>query len=217
MPTNLTKKEVKENQRQVKFLDKFRQKIANIRQEGRDSLKKFQGFLRALRQTSVNGNQILSDRSRLINRIDQIHYGHMIMFYYDPKWADKLPYFDRFPLVIPLQPAKGGFLGLNLHYLPPGHRAVLMDNLYQSEIYNPKNQITDETRIRINYDRLKATIRNRYFVPCIKHYLYSHTRSRFFLVPPADWDAFIFLPTERFEKDNMRNIHRQSLLKIRRS
>ena len=44
--------------------------------------------------------------------------GRMSMFFYDPKFKQRLPYYDTFPLLLPLEPMKGGFIGLNFHYLP---------------------------------------------------------------------------------------------------
>ena len=43
--------------------------------------------------------------------------GRMSMFIYDPKLKDKLPYYDTFPLVLPIETYSNGFLGINLHYL----------------------------------------------------------------------------------------------------
>jgi hypothetical protein len=51
-------------------------------------------------------------------------YGIMNLFGYDPKHKDRLPYYDVFPLIFPLEPAKGGFIGLNFHYLQPGARVA---------------------------------------------------------------------------------------------
>ena len=45
-------------------------------------------------------------------------YGKLNMFIYDPKWKKKLPYYDTFPLVLPLETYPDGFLGINMHYLP---------------------------------------------------------------------------------------------------
>ena len=45
-------------------------------------------------------------------------FGRLNMFIYDPKLKKKLPYYDTFPLVLPLEKYNDGFLGLNFHYLP---------------------------------------------------------------------------------------------------
>ena len=44
-------------------------------------------------------------------------FGRLNMFFYSPKHKDKLPYYDRFPLVLPLERYRGGFMGINMHYL----------------------------------------------------------------------------------------------------
>ena len=58
-------------------------------------------------------------------------YGSMFNFSYDPKLKKQLPYYDRFPLCIPVKKAPGGFHGLNLHYLDPRIRAQFLDALYE--------------------------------------------------------------------------------------
>ena len=45
-------------------------------------------------------------------------FGRLNMFFYDPKLKATLPYYDRFPLVLPLKRFENGFLGINFHYLP---------------------------------------------------------------------------------------------------
>jgi hypothetical protein len=133
--------------------------------------------------------------------------GDMYMFYYDPKHKETLPYYDRFPLVFPIKKAEGGFLGLNMHYLPLPLRARLMDALYDLSL----NQRYDETtRLRLNYDVLNSAAKFRLFKPCIKHYLMDHMDSRFWYVYPSEWDIALFLPLERFKKANKRKVQNDS-------
>ena len=56
-------------------------------------------------------------------------YGKLNMFVYDPKHKKKLPYYDTFPLVLPLENYLDGFLGINMHYLPISLRVKLLDRL----------------------------------------------------------------------------------------
>ena len=51
------------------------------------------------------------------------------MFVYDPKYKKTLPYYDTFPLVLPLERYNDGFLGLNFHYLPIPLRVRLLDKI----------------------------------------------------------------------------------------
>jgi len=134
-----------------------------------------------------------SDTERLTNRI---MIGSMYMYYYDPKHKATLPYYDRFPLVFPYKKVPGGFMGINMHYLPLIYRAKLMDALY--DVAN--NQRFDETtKLKMNYSVLSSAAKFKYFAPCVKHYLNEHVRSRFLYVYPSEWDISLFLPLERFQ------------------
>lgn len=117
--------------------------------------------------------------------------GQMFMFFYDPKYKATLPYYDKFPLVIMIDKAKGGFLGLNLHYLSPIHRAKFLDALLD----NTNNKRFDEaTRFRLSYNMLQGAAKYKYFRPAIKHYLLSNVQSRFAHVPAFEWEIATFLP-----------------------
>ncbi len=122
--------------------------------------------------------------------------GSMYMYYYDPKHKQTLPYYDRFPLVFPYKKVPGGFMGINLHYLPLVYRAKLMDALY--DVTN-NNKFDETTKLKMNYSVLNSASKFKYFAPCVKHYLTDHLRSRFLYVYPSEWDVALFLPTERFE------------------
>ena len=45
-------------------------------------------------------------------------FGKLNMFFYNPKLKKELPYYDTFPLVLPIERYSDGFLGINFHYLP---------------------------------------------------------------------------------------------------
>jgi hypothetical protein len=55
--------------------------------------------------------------------------GKLNMFFYDPKFKKTLPYYDTFPLVLPLEAYSDGFLGINFHYLPIPLRLKLLYKL----------------------------------------------------------------------------------------
>ncbi len=142
----------------------------------------------------VNDSSIMKgDASRLTSRPA---IGQMYMYYYDAKHKETLPYFDRFPLVFPYKIVKGGFMGINMHYLPLIYRAQLMDALYDTAT---NTRYDESTRLRLNYNILSGAAKYRYFKPCVKHYLTSQLRSRFLYVYPSEWDIALFLPLERFQ------------------
>ena len=123
--------------------------------------------------------------------------GDMIMYIYDPKLKQTLPYYDTFPLSIVVGPAKDGFYGINLHYLPPNIRAIFLDKL-GDVVSNKKFNAT--TKFRITYNLLKATKNYKYFKPCFKHYLTKHVSSKIARVNAAEWNIAIFLQTAKFKK-----------------
>lgn len=122
--------------------------------------------------------------------------GKMYMFFYDAKHKDTLPFFDQFPLIFLVEMYDDGFLGLNLHYLPPFSRAQLMNALY--EIAN--NQKYDKSmKLMISYRILKASATQfAGFENCIKRYLFGHVRSSFHYVNPIDWDKALMLPLQKW-------------------
>ena len=121
--------------------------------------------------------------------------GHMIMFEYDPKTKDTLPYYDIHPLVFIVKPLKDGFLGLNFHYLPYKWRAILLNRL---RAIATDDSYDETTRIRMTYQILNATSRYGPFKPCLKRYLRSHIKSKLLWIPSYDWEIAIFLPIQRF-------------------
>jgi len=124
-------------------------------------------------------------------------YGSMYNFQYDPKLKQVLPYYDRFPLCIPVQKAKGGFHGMNLHYLHPRIRARFLDALM--DLTN-NDKYDKTTKMRLTYNLIQGSGKLKWFKPCFKHYLTSNIKSQLLLINPADWEIAIFLPTDSFRK-----------------
>ena len=160
---------------------------------------------------NVSRTKVLSDP--VLKKKQNPDVGDMVMYVYDPKFKKTLPYYDTFPLTIMVQPAPGGFHGLNLHYLSPVVRANFLDELMGLA---PK-KMTETTRIRaLKYDLLKKATKFKEFKPCFKHYLTSHIESRISRVPMADWEIAIFLPTEQFKKKGKQAVWTESAKIARR-
>jgi hypothetical protein len=133
--------------------------------------------------------------------------GNMYTFRYDPKHKATLPYYDMFPLIFPINRAKGGILGINFHYLPPALRAQLMDSLYETA----SNDTYDEsTKLKISYNTLSAASKYRFFKPTVKHYLTSQVKSQLIYINPTEWDIALFLPTARFAGASKQKVYADS-------
>ena len=171
-----------------------------------------QWYRQTAQRTAVNPESLIrSDRERF-RRTPSV--GQMYMFRYDPKHKGVLPYYDRFPLVIPFEETRragraqgDGFHGLNLHYLPLRLRARLMDALYNTVG-------TGGDQFQITYNILNRASELRFFKPCVKYYLFGHVKSQFFYIDPKEWDIALFLPNERFAKASKARVHRESIARI---
>ena len=113
----------------------------------------------------------------------RVNFGALNMFIYDPKLKNKLPYYDTFPLVLPIEKYRDGFLGINFHYLPYALRAQLLSRLDPNA----------------NYSALKKV---RLIKPTLKRYLNSNVRSRFRKLEEEDFMTAIMLPVQRFKKSS---------------
>jgi hypothetical protein len=164
----------------------FEKRSAKAKEWFVDRVKELNGKIN--RKALLNDDKV-QQRSKAI-------LGNMYMFAYDPKFKEELPYYDRFPLVLVIGPAPGGFLGLNLHYLHPKIRAKFLDKLLGTI---SDDKLTERTRLKIRYSLLVSAKRLREFAPCLKHYLTDHMKTRPSQVFAPDWETAIFLPTEHFK------------------
>ena len=136
--------------------------------------------------------------------------GGMFHFIYDPKFKMTLPYYDKFPLVIPIEIYPDGFLGLNIHYIPPILRAKLLDVL----IDKYKKSTSARVYMAITYDILKSASNMKMFEPCVHRYLSSHMKSKAVMVTADLWEEVAFLPTQQFVGSTVQNVWAESRRKL---
>lgn len=177
------------------FRNLLKQPGARLATDQKNSADWFRNL--ALQVNKVNTDQLIntSEPFKRIVKISETSIGKMYMFTYDPKLKTKLPYYDIYPLIFPIEYYNDGFLGLNFHYLPPLARAALMDSLYEL-INNDKQNKT--TKLQISYKILKNAAQAEYIKPCIKRYLFNHVKSNFLYIAPDEWNIALMLPTQKF-------------------
>lgn len=149
---------------------------------------------------------------------DSSLYGKMILYVYDAKWKEELPYWDAYPLVIPLRPSatakRGSFLGLNMHYLPPLERAKLMQALLTT--LNTTKDMNPRARLKITYDVLNGASKFRAFRPCLKMYLFNHLRSKILVIDPKHWNKVLLLPVARWQKASELKVWNNSMASLQK-
>ena len=182
----------------------FRNQITPRTKESREWFMKKAQTMRGINRDELMKEEPLKRGGRRI-------IGSMQMFFYDPKYKETLPYYDRFPLSIILKPVKGGFLGLNLHYLPPILRAQFLDALMD----NVTSKKSEDAKFELTVKLLASTSSLEFYKPCIKHYLTEHVKSKFAEVKAPEWEIATFLPTAQFEKADKRKIYADSRRMLR--
>ena len=175
----------------AKLLDRIKTSLAKEGLTPRTNASR--AWLRAkVKDLKPTSSGLMRDRDRLKNKS---MIGRMYFYFYDPKTKDSMPYYDQFPLVIPIEKYNDGFLGLNLHYIHPKHRMILLDKLSDTM----SNDTYDEkTKLKINYKYLAAASRIFEATPCIKRYLFTQIQSRFLEITADEWDIAAMLPLESF-------------------
>jgi hypothetical protein len=175
----------------AKLLDRIKTSLAKEGLTPRTNASR--AWLRAkVKDLKPTSSALMRDRERLKGTS---MIGKMYFYFYDPKTKDSMPYYDRFPLVIPIEKYNDGFLGLNLHYIHPKHRMILLDKLSDTM----SNDTYDEkTKLKINYRYLAAASRIFEANPCIKRYLFTQIESRFLEITADEWDIAAMLPVESF-------------------
>ena len=152
----------------------------------------------AQRSSGTNAESVIQQTKKSRTRAtvsNEGHIGQMLLFQYDAKNKDTLPYYDRFPLIFPINIVRGGFMGMNMHYLPPMLRAKLMDELYDVA---SNDKFDARTRLEVSYKLLSSASKFSLFKPTVKRYLSSHVKSRFVKIESSEWDIALFLPLQNF-------------------
>ncbi len=173
------------------LLDRIKSSLASQGFNPRSSAAR--QWLRAkVNELKPTPSSLMRDKERLR---DKSFIGKMYFFFYDAKLKDSLPYFDMFPLVIPIEQYQDGFLGLNLHYIHPKQRIILLDKLSDTAT---NTRFDERTRLKLSYNYLTATSNTFEAKACIKKYLFNHITSRFLEIPADEWDIAALLPVENF-------------------
>jgi len=171
--------------------------IQSVLDDAKGRPKSTQWYKDKIKEFGMPGAQDLIRDGKRNNRP---FYGKLNMFFYNPKFKKKLPYYDTFPLVLPLETYSDGFLGLNLHYLPIPLRIKLLDRLVD---YSNNSQFDESTRLIVDYSKLKKV---KLIQPTIHKYLASQVQSQFRRIDADEFTVATLLPVQRFKKATAKEV-----------
>ena len=131
-------------------------------------------------------------------------YGRLNMFFYDPKFKKTLPYYDTFPLVLPLENYSDGFLGVNFHYLPMSLRLQLLDRVVD---FSNNTKFDESTKLDVDYSKLKTI---NLIKPALKRYLAGRVKTQFRRIDADEFTVAVLLPVARFKKASASEVYADS-------
>ena len=150
---------------------------------------------------------VVTDAAKSGTLTGRMWLGKMYFFVYNPKHKITLPYYDMFPLVLPIERYSNGFLGINFHYLAPKDRAYLLDEI---KVFVNDKTLSENARILLTYDMLRGFTKFKRAKPCLKRYLTTYMKTQFIPVLPDEWGPSIFLPVENFKKASKKAVWAES-------
>ncbi len=158
--------------------------------------------------TFLEKKSMLSRPKRLLN-------GQLLFFKYIPTDENFLErktkkYYDIFPLIFVTETHRGGFQGINLHYLSPDMRIMLFDTIEKLLPIIPGYKI-EANRTKINYEKLKRSKTTlKFFAPCYRQYRWSGLQKPPIAIPYQFWKLLVEKDLGYFMKGKKSSIYLDS-------
>ena len=186
--------------------------ISKIKAKSGKAIDWFKSIVKKTQQAAfpatTGRREIMTDRNIGVSKGLPV-IGQLYLFQYNAKWADTLPYWDMWPLIFPFDKAKGGFYGINLHYLPPNARAALMIRLIKAQ--GGGGNMDENFKLKLNYNIITSF---KPAIPCIKRYLFGQVQGKgLYGISGEDWSYAAALPLHKFQKESAKYVWTQSALK----
>ena len=185
--------------------------MSDISQELQVLLEETTAALGATDQTYIQFLKLMQDNSRL-SIPSRLFQGQMIFFKYDPvsqSFISRNTYYDRFPLVLITDVYRGGFEGINLHFIHPDYRKFLFDTIMR-DLPVVKASVEWRNRVLVDYDRLKSRRQFKFFRPCYRRYSWKGMMRRPVIVPFDLWEQMVEGNTFRFVNAKPVTVYRDS-------
>lgn len=166
-----------------------------IKRNNAASLKWFSQYVpRSFNRTRTA--RMFMDRSMWRNKVI---VGNMYFVQYSALHDDKLPFWDKFPLIFPFNQStsKAGdklVHAINMHYLSPALRYRAMTVLLKMR---NEQRYREKTKLNISWAVLSSAAESDLFKHAVKTYRVDHYQSVFVKIPSQAWELTLFLPLAR--------------------
>jgi len=152
--------------------------------EGRElSTRWYRGKITSMGGSSMSATQHITQG----NSTARPNYGMMNLFSYRPETAEKLDYYDLFPLSIPVVSHRDGFTGINFHYLPVPLRVKFLNTLVEA--------FADKDKLDMTWRSISGLRTAR---PIVRRYKARNVKSLFLKLTVEDMLIAVLLPVQRF-------------------
>ena len=159
------------------------------------------------------------EKKSMLSRPKRLLNGQLLFFKYiptDEKFLERKTknYYDIFPLIFVTETHRGGFQGINLHYLSPDMRIMLFDTIEKLLPIIPGYKI-ETNRTQINYEKLKRSKTTlKFFAPCYRQYRWSGLQKPPIAIPYQFWKLLVEKDLGYFMKGKKSSIYLDSLSDI---
>ncbi len=148
--------------------------------------------------------------------------GKIYTFAYDPKYADRLSFYDNRPINFilgHLPPAEGkvpNAFGINLSFIPPKIRAAILDEIrrvFGTMIIQPnmdairKGKINSIQKMPIEYNLAKMMLRKSGFEFALRSYIYDRMKSSPRIIDYHEWWRVALFGSKYIKKMNTLSIY----------
>lgn len=153
-----------------------------------------------VKQTALLDNSIYSRKSGTENK--QL-VGKLYFYEYEAKdpGDPDLNIYDQYPLCFFFSSSRSNdgktlLHGLNLHYLAPKERMILLLELLtlrSSKVTRP------QMRLKLSWDMIKAVSKHALYEKAVHTYRVDRLQSRLVEIPANDWSIVVFLQLQRWQ------------------
>lgn len=151
--------------------------------------------------------EVLKNPGKYRYRQNFMYSGGLFTFeYMNPKYkgTDKLPWFDKYPLVLSLGPivTKQGIrnIGFNLHLLPPKVRIIVLCQVFElyKNLYRYQIFFKNDNPVQIQYSVIVKTLKRYGADFAIRMYIPARQKA-VVVFSYTDWYKAVFIPSRSYD------------------